>query len=68
MTARPDQAGTPSVRPGDTADAKRVSVAAHRLQVAALQCHIAALERKVEIERERRRAVVTRYEQLLNDR
>ena len=69
MTTRPDSVAPPepSVTSG-RADTRRLSATIRRLQRRLLRCRIAVLERELEAERERRKAIVTRYERLLEER
>jgi hypothetical protein len=55
----------PSVQRSDVG---QLSAAARRLRIELLECQVEALERELEIERERRQAVVDRYERLLDER
>jgi hypothetical protein len=65
MTTRPDSVAAPPVQ----LDSERpVPASTYELQIAVLRCRIAALERELEAERDRRQAIVTRYERLLDER
>ena len=69
MTTRPDSVAPPQPSvTTETADARRISATIRQLQITLLECQVAALERELRAERERRKAVVTRYEQLLDER
>ena len=52
----------------DRRERRAVSTTVRELQVAILECRVAALEQQLETERERRQAVVDRYERLLAER
>jgi len=47
---------------------RAVSTTVQELRVALLECRVAALEQQLAAERERRQAVVDRYERLLAER
>ena len=51
-------------KPGE----RRLLKSALELQVTLMECHVAALERELAAEREKRQAVVDRYERLLSER
>ena len=65
MTARPEEATTP--RPKVTDD-RRQPPSVDQLRIALLQRRVAALEQELEAERERRQAIITRFERLLYER
>ncbi|WP_324665067.1 hypothetical protein [Haloarcula sediminis] len=69
MTTHPDRVAPPrSPTVPDSREARAVSTTVQELQVAVLECHVAALEQQLEAEREKRQAVVDRYERLLAER
>jgi len=69
MTTHPESVATPqSPSLPDARDGQPVSATVKALQVAILECRVAALEQQLEAERERRQAVVDRYERLLAER
>lgn len=69
MTTHPDRVATPqSPTVPDRRERQSVSKSLLELQVALMECHIAALEQELETEQERRQAVVDRYERLLSER
>lgn len=49
-------------------EAGHLPASARSLRIALLECQVEALERELERERERRQAVVDRYERLLDER
>jgi len=65
MTTRSDSVAAPPV---ELETGQSVPASPYELQIAVLRCRIAALERELEAERERRKAIVTRYERLLDER
>jgi hypothetical protein len=65
MTTRSDSVAAPPVQSGSDGS---VPASVYELRITVLRCRIAALERELEAERERRKAVVTRYERLLDER
>ncbi|WP_262179150.1 hypothetical protein [Haloarcula laminariae] len=69
MTTHPERVATPR-SPGLPENRERpsVSTAVRELQIALLECRVAALEQQLEAEREKRQAVVDRYERLLAER
>jgi len=69
MTTHPERVASPqSPSLPDQRDGRPVSSTVKELQVAILECRVAALEQQLEAERERRQAVVDRYERLLAER
>jgi diacylglycerol kinase family enzyme len=69
MTTHPERVATPqSPSLPDHRDRQPVSTAVRELQLAIMEYQIAALEQELEAERERRQAVVDRYERMLADR
>jgi len=69
MTTHPDRVATPqSPSLPDSPERRAVSTTVQDLQIAILECRVAALEQQLEAERERRQAVVDRYERLLAER
>jgi len=69
MTTHPERVASPqSPSVPDARDCRPVSSTVQELQVAILECQVAALEQHLEAERERRQAVVDRYERLLAER
>jgi hypothetical protein len=65
MTTLSDSVAAPSIQ---SASEQPVPASTYELQITVLRCRIAALERELEAERERRKAIVTRYERLLDER
>jgi len=49
-------------------EAGQLPASARSLRISLLECQVEALERELERERERRQAVVDRYERLLDER
>jgi len=69
MTTHPERAASPqSPTLPDPREGRTVSQSVMELRVAILECRVAALEQQLEAERERRQAVVDRYERLLAER
>lgn len=69
MTTHPERVATPqSPSLPDRSEPRAVSTTVRNLQLAILECRVAALEEELEAERERRQAVVDRYERLLAER
>ena len=69
MTTHPDRVASPqSPSLPESREGRPVSTTVQELQVAILECRVAALEQQLEAERERRQAVVDRYERLLAER
>jgi len=69
MITHPDRvatARTPALP--DRRERQPVSANVRELQMTVLECRVAALEQQLEAERERRQAVVDRYERLLAER
>jgi hypothetical protein len=64
MTTRSDSVAAPPIQ---SESEQSVPASAYELQITVLRCRIAALERELEAERERRQAIVTRYERLLDE-
>jgi len=69
MTTHPERVATPQSPslPGPR-ERQSTSSTVMELQVAILEYRVAALEQQLEAERERRQAVVDRYERLLAER
>ena len=69
MTIHPESSAVlqPPALP-EPGEQQSVSRSALQLQVTLMRCHIAALEQELTAERERRQAVVDRYERLLAER
>jgi len=69
MTTHPDRAVSPqSPTVPDQRERRAASTTVRELQVAILECRVAALEEQLESEQKRRQAVVDRYERLLAER
>ena len=69
MTICPEEVGTRLGQPsGETSGPARTAPSVAQLQIALLQCQVETLRRELKAERERRQAIVTRYEQLLDER
>ena len=69
MPTHPERPATPeSSTLSGLRERQAVSTTAQELQVALLECRVAALEQQLAAERERRQAVVDRYERLLAER
>lgn len=69
MITHPNRVGSadPQAVP-DRTDPRPASTTVRELQVAVLRCRVAALEQELVAERERRKAVVDRYERILRER
>jgi len=69
MTTHPEKVAAPQPPPlPEPGERRSVSNSVLKRQVTLMQCHIAALEQELEAERERRQAVVDRYERILAER
>ena len=69
MTTHPERVVAPQSPTLPTPRERRpTSTTVRELQVAVLECRVTALEQQLDVERERRQAVVDRYERLLADR
>ncbi|MBX0286739.1 hypothetical protein [Haloarcula salinisoli] len=69
MTTHPERVASPqSPTVPDSREERPISTTVQALRVAVLECQVAALEQQLEAERERRQAVVDRYERLLAER
>ncbi|MDS0278955.1 hypothetical protein NDI85_14230 [Halomicroarcula sp. S1AR25-4] len=69
MTTRPTQVATPeSGSDVDRTSTGTTPTSIAQFELTVLHCRIAALETALECERERRKAVVERYERLLDER
>jgi len=69
MTTHPERVATPqSPTLPDPRERQSTSSTVMELQVAILEYRVTALEQQLEAERERRQAVVDRYERLLAER
>jgi|GEM_PF-2007028 hypothetical protein len=69
MTTHPERVASPqSPTLPEAGERRAVSTSVQELQVAILECRVAALEQQLDAERKRRQAVVDRYERLLAER
>lgn len=66
MTTHPERVAPPQPPTlPESGERRSVSKSVLKLQVTLMECHITALEQELEAERERRQAVVDRYERIL---